>query len=407
MRPGWEQAQAYVEQQRQAGRADGEIAQALAQSGWSQEEVAALLWPQPTAVPPPPPTPEPPVDAEAELPAEAPVEPAPTPPFPEPSPSVLPPPPPILPTVIPPPSVPPPVATSLSTSYSALPTPPSGSSALAVWSLVLGIISFVLLPLALLVGPVGAILGIVSLAKHRPGQGMAIAGLILGVLTWLTALITLPFLSAILIPVFFRAEDTAKQTACLSNVKELALAQMMYVQDHDGRFPPAANWPAATLPYFKNPQLLLCPQDSRTDKQSAGGQETSYTMDDLMDAGKPAGILAPDEAILLFDGTSVFGPREDAAYRHNGGLSVGFVDGHAVWLEEESFTGKPAASDEEDGDPTADLNSDEVDESALDKPLLPDAKPSPPAKQPAPAKPKSDSPLSSLEKGFKWHWGTD
>ena len=35
MRAGWEQAQAYVEQQRQAGRADGEIAPALAQSGVS------------------------------------------------------------------------------------------------------------------------------------------------------------------------------------------------------------------------------------------------------------------------------------------------------------------------------------------------------------------------------------
>ena len=43
-------------------------------------------------------------------------------------------------------------------------------------------------------------------------------------------------LSAILFPVFARAREKARQTSCLSNVKQLALSMLMYVQDYDERF---------------------------------------------------------------------------------------------------------------------------------------------------------------------------
>ena len=43
-------------------------------------------------------------------------------------------------------------------------------------------------------------------------------------------------MAAILFPVFAKAREKARQTSCLSNVKQLGLAQMMYAQDYDERY---------------------------------------------------------------------------------------------------------------------------------------------------------------------------
>ncbi len=64
-------------------------------------------------------------------------------------------------------------------------------------------------------------------------------------------------LAAILFPVFAKARENARRTACLSNVKQLGLNWMMYVQDNDETFPPSnttvganAQWqPASALPF--------------------------------------------------------------------------------------------------------------------------------------------------------------
>jgi prepilin-type N-terminal cleavage/methylation domain-containing protein len=46
-------------------------------------------------------------------------------------------------------------------------------------------------------------------------------------------------LAAILFPVLARAKEKPRQTACLSNVRQLGLAIMSYAQDHEGCYPPA------------------------------------------------------------------------------------------------------------------------------------------------------------------------
>lgn len=40
-------------------------------------------------------------------------------------------------------------------------------------------------------------------------------------------------LAAILFPVFARDRENARRTSCLSNVKQMGLAMMQYVQDYD------------------------------------------------------------------------------------------------------------------------------------------------------------------------------
>lgn len=53
----------------------------------------------------------------------------------------------------------------------------------------------------------------------------------------LVVIAIIAILAAILFPVFARAREKARQTACTSNLKQLASAMMMYLQDWDETFP--------------------------------------------------------------------------------------------------------------------------------------------------------------------------
>lgn len=53
----------------------------------------------------------------------------------------------------------------------------------------------------------------------------------------LVVIAIIAILAAILFPVFAQAREKARQTQCMSNMKNLALAAMQYVQDYDERFP--------------------------------------------------------------------------------------------------------------------------------------------------------------------------
>jgi len=44
-------------------------------------------------------------------------------------------------------------------------------------------------------------------------------------------------LAAVLFPVYGRARERARATACLSNMRQVAQAVMMYAQDYRGRYP--------------------------------------------------------------------------------------------------------------------------------------------------------------------------
>ncbi len=84
----------------------------------------------------------------------------------------------------------------------------------------------------------------------------------------LVVIAIIAILAAILFPVFAKAREKARQTSCLSNLKQVGLSVSMYVQDHDYRFPmhsspssfnPRTRWADYLYPYIKNTQLFLCP----------------------------------------------------------------------------------------------------------------------------------------------------
>ena len=52
----------------------------------------------------------------------------------------------------------------------------------------------------------------------------------------LVVIAIIAILAAILFPVFAKAREKARQTSCLSNVKQIMMAWKMYAQDFDGQY---------------------------------------------------------------------------------------------------------------------------------------------------------------------------
>src|SRR5215210_2236042 len=71
----------------------------------------------------------------------------------------------------------------------------------------------------------------------------------------LVVIAIIAILAAILFPVFAQARDQARMTTCLSNMKQLGTALMMYSQDYDEVLPA---WPFDAKPggLFKDPRYV-------------------------------------------------------------------------------------------------------------------------------------------------------
>ncbi|MEA3400241.1 MAG: prepilin-type N-terminal cleavage/methylation domain-containing protein [Armatimonadota bacterium] len=198
----------------------------------------------------------------------------------------------------------------------------------------------------------------------------------------LVVIAIIAILAAILFPVFARAREKAKQTSCLSNVKQLMTACRMYVGDYDDNFCWAYHQPGAVetrywfnkwLPYVKNKEVFVCPSSPNLRYRGYGnygynirglpGQNTStgydgfgyyYADHDTWNNGvvNLSDVEFPAEAIVLGD-QSARDYSGDGLYLitysvlnflpdvHNGGGNYGFVDGHAKWLKPETVHGDP------------------------------------------------------------------
>ncbi|HVK03998.1 MAG TPA: DUF1559 domain-containing protein [Armatimonadaceae bacterium] len=80
----------------------------------------------------------------------------------------------------------------------------------------------------------------------------------------LVVIAIIAILAAILFPVFAQAREKARQTACLSNSRQISLGFLQYVQDHDEMFPPSTFGIAlfVTQPYIKSLEVWRCPSFS-------------------------------------------------------------------------------------------------------------------------------------------------
>jgi len=189
----------------------------------------------------------------------------------------------------------------------------------------------------------------------------------------LVVIAIIAILAAILFPVFARAREAARQSSCVSNLKQLGTSLMMYTQDFDEMLPgaapynagsPYAHWvlawnngagqntpqpgpfpvdQGALYSYVKNVQVYTCPSDS-----NAKIKRLSYTMNaachfQALAAARTVATtpLFVDESATLNDGYFAYGGNTGGdipSLIHNEGANLCFLDGHVKWHKRTQMT---------------------------------------------------------------------
>jgi prepilin-type N-terminal cleavage/methylation domain-containing protein/prepilin-type processing-associated H-X9-DG protein len=211
----------------------------------------------------------------------------------------------------------------------------------------------------------------------------------------LVVIAIISLLAAILFPVFARARENARRTSCQSNLKQISLGVIQYVQDYDERFPLSGgdqnatsykcatytkeplSWATKIIPYTKSTQIFKCPSDYWSNRggsynTSRKNAEVSYANNKelgplygtvygtllpapvhLASVNSPSLVIMWTETergaseqnyIACHDWTrnNLYADNDDMAYnRHLDGSNLAFVDGHVKWFKTEKTTISP------------------------------------------------------------------
>jgi prepilin-type processing-associated H-X9-DG protein len=198
------------------------------------------------------------------------------------------------------------------------------TSGLAVASLILGVMSVFS---CLITAPLSVILGIISLVKisqskgQLKGTGMAVAGIAVPVV----ALPIVAILMAILMPALAQARNAARLAVCSSNLKQLDLAATIY-GDKYGNYPEPNKWIELLKPFYKNDKLLICPGEEKGNYSYAMNSAAKWN-------GKN-----PDKTVLFFEcrpgWQEAGGPEIVTTQNHyKAGCNVAFCDGHVQFVK--------------------------------------------------------------------------
>lgn len=140
-------------------------------------------------------------------------------------------------------------------------SPQPKTSGLAIWSLVLGILS--LTCFSILSAIPGVICGHKALSRigraggSLSGKGIAIAGLVTGYIGIACAILIIPLMLAIAIPNFVKARNTAMTNSCINNLRMIDAAKNQWALENNKK---GGDTPTASdlWPYFRNHQMPHC-----------------------------------------------------------------------------------------------------------------------------------------------------
>jgi prepilin-type N-terminal cleavage/methylation domain-containing protein/prepilin-type processing-associated H-X9-DG protein len=180
----------------------------------------------------------------------------------------------------------------------------------------------------------------------------------------LVVIAIIAILAALLFPVFAKAREKARQSSCLSNLRQIALGLEAYCQDYDETNVRAyyggqtvIRWHQAIQPYVKNIDIFRCASSGQS-SDPFSGLYMSYGMNSFNfapsvdpsfwygpadgDLQDPAGTIwvtdsqhpsDPPQGSYYVGGGAVFSePVLRVGYRHNEGFNSLFYDGHCKWL---------------------------------------------------------------------------
>jgi len=160
----------------------------------------------------------------------------------------------------------------------------------------------------------------------RPAAQKSNTCLIVGIVVGAVILVCGGIMAALMAPVFVKARQKAQQASCMSNLNQISVALMQYVNMNNGVFPNAATWKQDIQPYLTSPTALVCPASQK-------GQE-SYAYNPQMSGASLAAITNPSTVPLIYDA----GYAEGTGPPHDRGWNVMYADGHVSW-EQATTTG--------------------------------------------------------------------
>ena len=168
-------------------------------------------------------------------------------------------------------------------------------------------------------------------------------------------------LAAMLLPALQSAREKARQIVCMSNLRQMGLATLMYANDYNDWLPPVRNvsgefFYLRLCPYMgidawppPNPRnsVFACPSDKK-DKfydSCSYGYANHCGLMSVCNAGDPlycpiklCRVRKPSDAALICDYSSASQMRweypftdSDSELRHSDGVNLLFVDGHIEW----------------------------------------------------------------------------
>lgn len=153
--------------------------------------------------------------------------------------------------------------------------PASRTSGFAIASLIFGILSIFLFILASIPAIICGIVALIRIGNSRgrlTGKGLAISGIVVGMLFTL-------LLPAILLPALARAREAARRSMCDNNLRQMAIVFRMYANESKGEvYPMLSSKPGGLTcaaeevypEYLEDPYVLHCPSDSDAPPMLAG-----------------------------------------------------------------------------------------------------------------------------------------
>ncbi len=147
---------------------------------------------------------------------------------------------------------------------------------------------------------------------------------------WIVCIGIVGLFGAVFFPVVACACSKASAgRGCLSQVKQIGMAHLMYAADHNDRLPHRDLWMDAVAPYVKNKETLL------VDPEVKGHGQHGDAFDSRLSERVIEEVKDPEHQPLVFDSINLGKNASDPSTslpnpgRHEGKNSIVYLDGHA------------------------------------------------------------------------------